>query len=1783
MSENRKIQLETEVVANTDGFQQIQQAAQQTAQVVQQAGEKASAGLDKISQGTKRAADSMARDSGRLTSEIKRVTLEMQSLGKTASEKFELKIAAKGLDAAQFAPMLAQLKEIERARAALAQQQVKDNFLGDLHGQIASLREQAHLQGLSADQALRYRAAQAGASAEAAQLITELTQIKAAQEAAAVAAVRQAQAQKEASAAARVRDNFVADVRGQIEALRLQSMTADEALRYKAAQAGASAETAHLVTQLSAMRAAQEAAAAAARKQAEAEKEAAAAARTRESFLGGLKSRADSIDNSGKARPESELLALRAAQLGVSKDAEAYIAKLRKVEAAHAAVGISARQTAFAMRQLPMQMTDVVTSLAGGMNPLMVLIQQGGQVKDSFGGVGNAIKAVTSLITPMTVAIAAGAVAVGGLGLAMAHVESVARDMNTLQAQLSATGRGDMFSTTELKQFVDEVSKAPGVTREAATQIVSELSKVKEIGPGLFKGLALSAADFAKATGTDAPTAARTLAEAFKDPEQGAKTLAKALDGLSSGQLQRIQDLAKEGDLLGAQRILYQQVESAVQGLATRGMTPLQESTTKLGNAWKDTMRELDNSQGLRNLNSLLAQTVGLVAALLEKGAKTGAIGNVIGAAGTAALGSLPGIGPALVAANSGANLLRGKSQFEGKGATGSWDAASGGTDRTRKEQEDALKRTLDAANGDRTQASALAELSQRRERYNKALADSVALHGKDSEAAKAEQKRLRDAVAAVDEQIAAKKKSMAGPASREGDQTRAAALEADLAHFRDKLQDERDTLAFHERQLQGQYQAGVVSLKEYYERRKQAIEDGARATVADLEKQKARLAEEVSATPKSDTSRVKQLEGKIDDATREQEKVRTRAGREVDLANDAMAESFRQLSDEVTAYRINLAELQGDEVTAARLRANQAIEQARRLAKKSEGSPSAISQEDQAATELAIRNAALLNEARRQTGIVSQATALEEERIAMAQRVGAISSIEALAQVGEVRKRAVAQMEEIVRKEEEIAALAENSDNWQLKLDTAQARQELEKLKEQMDPLAEHFRSLFTDATGDLFADLANNPKGAKDAIKRWASSITTELNREFGRDLATKVFGKEGIFGGLPGKFGEIFAKDGKKAPAPLVDTAPLSGSLNALKAAGVEPLTASFQRLQGVIEQVAANVGAVPAIAGPVTGSELPPPAGATTGDFSRFDRGQAPAAAGGQEQAQGALKTLASQGVDPASTALQKFTPAMEAATSALSNQGADVSLQRLASAAEAAANALQRIAGAQPGAAGAAGVPGVPGIPGAAGTAPSFGVVDTAPGGTRVQFPTLANDDQGNPMPLVEEQKQSIQQATIATDAFGEAIKMGMNACTSFGNAAINGGNALSMLPAIIQMIQAAAAASSAGSAAGGGGGFGGLLGSMFGKGGSAGGGVTPPNPFAMGMSQSVSTAGSFFLTPMSAGGYTGDAPPDQATGIVHGKEFVFSAPAVEALGVDTLRVLHEKARAGDGSAAVSTIARIAGVEAAGDTDRKPAAAKAVVPDVLHVLRDGGRDEVIRTITRIAEGKEPTAPGSSGSSALESDSTPAAIMRATPQVGSSEAVVSRAIARVAGMAEPAAPEVAGAAKIQAISRDVLEVIRRKAVEGSTETLLDRMPRYHTGGIVERVAEMAGAKLKPDEVPAILMGGPKGKREEVLTAHDPRHKDNLSPGMAKFFDRLPRYHEGGIVGEKSYMASSMNYLAPPQNSAASSTAGAVTNYTVQVVAGQGVTREQAMNQGRDIQRGMQIQAARRGRNN
>ncbi|MFJ7312955.1 phage tail tape measure protein [Pseudomonas sp. NPDC098747] len=87
--------------------------------------------------------------------------------------------------------------------------------------------------------------------------------------------------------------------------------------------------------------------------------------------------------------------------------------------------GVSSKQTEEALRQLPAQFTDIFTSLAGGQNPLLVLLQQGGQIKDSFGGVGATLEALKDKFRSLFTGGAGAAV----LGESLAGIATNAKDV----------------------------------------------------------------------------------------------------------------------------------------------------------------------------------------------------------------------------------------------------------------------------------------------------------------------------------------------------------------------------------------------------------------------------------------------------------------------------------------------------------------------------------------------------------------------------------------------------------------------------------------------------------------------------------------------------------------------------------------------------------------------------------------------------------------------------------------------------------------------------------------------------------------------------------------------------------------------------------------------------------------------------------------------------------------------------------------------------------------------------------------------------------------------------------------------------------------------------------------------------------------------------------------------------------------------------------------------------------------------------------------------------------
>lgn len=138
---------------------------------------------------------------------------------------------------------------------------------------------------------------------------------------------------------------------------------------------------------------------------------------------------------------------------------------LRATDPAMRDFGISSAQTTAALRQMPAQLTDIFTSLAGGQNPLLVLIQQGGQIKDSFGGVSNTIKILGSEVASFFSASAGAASAAAGVADLGGALADVAREQEAASAGVEQVGG----AVTDLAGGANSAAEAVANTRIAVT------------------------------------------------------------------------------------------------------------------------------------------------------------------------------------------------------------------------------------------------------------------------------------------------------------------------------------------------------------------------------------------------------------------------------------------------------------------------------------------------------------------------------------------------------------------------------------------------------------------------------------------------------------------------------------------------------------------------------------------------------------------------------------------------------------------------------------------------------------------------------------------------------------------------------------------------------------------------------------------------------------------------------------------------------------------------------------------------------------------------------------------------------------------------------------------------------------------------------------------------------------------------------------------------------------------------------------------------------------------
>jgi len=311
----------------------------------------------------------------------------------------------------------------------------------------------------------------------------------------------------------------------------------------------------------------------------------------------------ESFEKSWVNSVQRALVAAEAGEKGTAKYFEAWgkyrgiggdvmepiLAQLRAVEAAQAAaagaatkglgtMGVSAAQTAAALRQVPAQFTDIVVSLQAGQAPLTVLLQQGGQLKDMFGGTAAAAKAlggyVMGLVSPLTLVAAAGA------ATAVAFHQG-AQENEAFVRSIALTGNASGVTTSQLREYARQIDSVVGTQAQAASGLADFVAAGVRGGDELRR-YTQTAIEWEKLTGQAVSKTADQFASLQKEPLAAVIKLNEGTNFLTVSVYEQIKALDDQGRKADASKVAMEALDGAMR---ERGKT-IKDSLGYIERGW---------------------------------------------------------------------------------------------------------------------------------------------------------------------------------------------------------------------------------------------------------------------------------------------------------------------------------------------------------------------------------------------------------------------------------------------------------------------------------------------------------------------------------------------------------------------------------------------------------------------------------------------------------------------------------------------------------------------------------------------------------------------------------------------------------------------------------------------------------------------------------------------------------------------------------------------------------------------------------------------------------------------------------------------------------------------------------------------------------------------------------------------------------------------------------------------------------------------------------------------
>jgi phage-related minor tail protein len=263
--------------------------------------------------------------------------------------------------------------------------------------------------------------------------------------------------------------------------------------------------------------------------------------------------------------------------------------------------------TTYQLQALSYQTTDIVTSLAGGQNPMLVLLQQGGQLRDQFGGVTNVFKAFAQVLTLTRVVVGGLAAAFGTLAYAAYKGNEEFKEFNN---SLILSGNTAGLTFDKFRGLAQSLAGGGMVGLKDAKDIFASLASSGQFTSKSIESVAQSIALVSRLSGQSVDVVGKELTSAFNGTASSAKNLNEKYNFLTLAQYRQIEALERAGDKQGAIVTLSQALNEKLEK-----QTPQLGTLAKLWNSIADAFEKIKNigapDTDLEKLEKL-AQQVGI-------------------------------------------------------------------------------------------------------------------------------------------------------------------------------------------------------------------------------------------------------------------------------------------------------------------------------------------------------------------------------------------------------------------------------------------------------------------------------------------------------------------------------------------------------------------------------------------------------------------------------------------------------------------------------------------------------------------------------------------------------------------------------------------------------------------------------------------------------------------------------------------------------------------------------------------------------------------------------------------------------------------------------------------------------------------------------------------------------------------------------------------------------------------------------------------------------------------